>query len=68
MHYVHKIFYWEIDELMYEYGLKVEFEEFSCDVFRQREFPIYYKGKPKEVNRKIEMVICDEVLVMLSLY
>lgn len=55
-------FHWGVDELVYEAGLKVELEERGYDVLRQRDFPIYYKGKPTEVNRRIDLVVRDEVL------
>ena len=55
-------FHWGVDELMYEAGLKAELEELGYQVLRQQEFPIYYKGKPTEVNRRIDVVVRDEVL------
>lgn len=55
-------FHWGVDELVYEAGLKAELEELGYQVLRQQEFPIYYKGKPTEVNRRIEVVVRDEVL------
>lgn len=54
-------FHWGVDELVYEAGLKAELEELGYQVLRQQEFPIYYKGKPTEVNRRID-VVRDEVL------
>ena len=32
------------------------------EVFRQQEFPIYYKGKPTEVNRRMDLVVRDKLL------
>jgi len=55
-------FHWGVDELVYEAGLKAELEELGYDVLRQQEFPIYYKGKPTEVNRRMDLVVRDEVL------
>ena len=55
-------FHWGVDELVYEAGLKAELEELGYQVVRQQEFPIYYKGKPTEVNRRIDVVVRDEVL------
>jgi GxxExxY protein len=51
-----------VDELVYEAGLKAELEELGYQALRQQEFPIYYKGKPTEVNRRIDVVVRDEVL------
>lgn len=55
-------FHWGVDELVYEAGLKAELEELGYCVLRQQEFPIYYKGKPTEVNRKMDLVVTDKVL------
>jgi len=55
-------FHWGVDELVYEAGLKAELEELGYDVLRQQEFPIYYKGKPTEVNRRMDLVVRDKVL------
>lgn len=55
-------FHWGVDELVYEAGLKAELEELGYKVYRQQEFPIYYKGKPTEVNRKMDIVVLDDVL------
>lgn len=62
-------FHWGVDELVYEAGLKAELEELGYQVYRQMEFPIYYKGKPTEVKRKIDIVVFDSVLgyVLLEL-
>lgn len=55
-------FHWGVDELVYEAGLKAELEELGYQVLRQHEFPIYYKGKPTEVSRRIDLVVADKVL------
>ena len=31
------------------------------EVFRQQEFPIYYKRRPTEVNRKMDLVVRDKL-------
>ncbi len=51
-----------MDELVYEAGLKSELEERGYKVLRQQEFPIYYKNKPTEVNRRMDLVVQDKVL------
>lgn len=51
-----------MDELTYEAGLKVELELHHIDVFRQAEFPIYYKGISSGVNRRMDLVVKDEEL------
>ena len=55
-------FHWGVDELVYEAGLKAELEELGYYVHRQREFPIYYKGKPTEVKRRMDLVVEHNVL------
>lgn len=55
-------FHWGVDELVYEAGLKSELEELGYEVLRQREFPIYYKGKPTEINRRMDLMVRDKVL------
>ncbi|MBR4650456.1 MAG: GxxExxY protein [Prevotella sp.] len=55
-------FHWGVDELVYEAGLKAELEEIGFTVLRQQEFPIYYKGKPTEVSRRMDLVVRDRVL------
>lgn len=55
-------YHWGVDEIVYEAGLKVELEEMGYQVIRQQEFPIFYKGKPTEVNRKMDLVVRDSVL------
>lgn len=51
-----------MDELTYEAGLKVELELQQLEVFRQAEFPIYYKGISSGVNRRIDLVVRDKEL------
>ena len=53
---------WGFDEIVYEAGLKAELEDLGYEVFRQQEFPIYYKGRPTEVNRRMDLVIRDKLL------
>lgn len=55
-------FHWGVDELVYEAGLKSELEELGYIVHRQEEFPIYYKGKPTGVNRRMDVVVFDKIL------
>ena len=50
------------DEIVYEAGLKAELEEKDYIVYRQHEFPIYYKGKPTGVNRRIDLVATEHKL------
>lgn len=50
------------DEITYEAGLKVELELNKKKVHRQTEFPIYYKGIPSGVNRRMDLVAQDEDL------
>lgn len=50
------------DELTYEAGLKVELELNKRKVYRQAEFPIYYKGIPSGVNRRMDLVTHDDEL------
>lgn len=50
------------DEITYEAGLKVELEMNQKKVHRQTEFPIYYKGIPSGVNRRMDLVVQDEDL------
>ena len=55
-------FHWGFDEIVYEAGLKAELEDLGYEVFRQQEFPIYYKGRPTEVNRRMDLVVRDKLL------
>lgn len=50
------------DELTYEAGMKVEMERNDFTVFRQAEFPIYYKGLPSGVNKRMDLVVQDAEL------
>lgn len=56
--------YWHsgMDELVYEAGLFMELESAGYKVHRQEEFPIYYKGYPSPVNRRIDLVVSDHNL------
>lgn len=62
-------FHGEVDELTYEAGLYCELEEKGFMVHRQEMFPIYYKGRPSPVQRKIDLVARDKNLgnVLLEL-
>lgn len=51
-----------MDELVYEAGLIVELEQHSMRVHRQEEFPIYYKGVPSPVKRRMDLVVSDRDL------
>lgn len=48
-----------MDELVYEAGLMTELEFRKIDVFRQQDFPIYYKDVPSKVHRKMDLVVHD---------
>lgn len=50
------------DEITYEAGLKVELELHQMTVFRQTDFPIYYKGIASGVNRRMDLVAKDDEL------
>lgn len=56
--------YWHggYDELVYEAGLLVELEMEGFRVHRQEEFPIYYKGVPSPVKRRMDLVVSDRDL------
>lgn len=62
-------FHGAVDELTYEAGLYCELEEAGFIVHRQEMFPIYYKGRPSPVKRKIDLVATDSRLgdVLLEL-
>lgn len=49
----------DVDELTYEAGLYMELDEAGFRVHRQEDFPIYYKGKPTPVKRRMDMVATD---------
>jgi len=51
-----------MDEITYEAGLKVELELKHIEVFRQTEFPIYYKGIASGVTRRMDLVVQDKEL------
>lgn len=48
-----------MDELVYEAGLMAELELRKVNVFRQQDFPIYYKDLPTKVHRKMDLVVQD---------
>lgn len=62
-------FHENVDELTYEAGLYCELEEAGFRVHRQEEFPIYYKGRPSPVKRRMDLVASDKELgeVLLEL-
>ena len=62
-------FHDKVDELTYEAGLYCELEDAGFIVHRQEEFPIYYKGRPSPVKRRIDLVVTDRELgnVLLEL-
>lgn len=51
-----------VDELTYEAGMYMELHDAGFTVHRQEKFPIYYKGKPTPVHRKMDLVCTDEHL------
>ena len=51
-----------MDELVYEAGIVTELELRKVNVFRQQEFPIYYKDLPTSVKRKMDVVVQDPEL------
>ena len=53
-------FYHEnVDELTYEAGFYMELVDSGFTVHRQEDFPIYYKGRPTPVHRKMDLVVTD---------
>ena len=48
-----------MDELVYEAGIVTELELRQVIVFRQQEFPIYYKDLPTRVKRKMDVIVQD---------
>ena len=52
-------FHENVDELTYEAGLYCELVDAGFVVHRQEEFPIYYKGRPSPVRRKMDLVVTD---------
>ena len=51
-----------MDEMVYEAGLMVELEQKRFVVHRQEEFPVYYKGLPTPVKRRMDLVVSDRDL------
>lgn len=51
-----------MDELTYEAGLSVELELNNLHMYRQAEFPIYYKGIATGIKRKMDVVVEDKDL------
>lgn len=51
-----------MDELVYEAGIVTELEIRHVKVFRQQEFPIYYKDLPTRIRRKMDVVVQDPEL------
>lgn len=51
-----------MDELTYEADLSVELELNKLRMYRQAEFPIYYKGIASSVKRKMDVVVEDSDL------
>lgn len=51
-----------MDELTYEAGFSVELEQNRLRMFRQSEFPIYYKGIASSVKRRMDVVVEDSEL------
>lgn len=56
--------YWHsgMDELTYEAGLYAELGDAGFIVHRQEEFPIYYKGRPTPVKRRMDLIASDKIL------
>lgn len=51
-----------VDELTYEAGFYMELVDAGFSVCRQESFPIYYKGRPTPVHRKMDLVVTDKNL------
>ena len=53
--------YWHggMDELVYEAGLYCELETAGFAIYRQEEFPIFYKGRPSPIKRKMDLIVKD---------
>lgn len=62
-------FHDDVDELTYEAGLYCELVDAGFIVHRQEMFPIYYKGRPSPVKRRIDLVATERDLgdVLLEL-
>jgi len=56
--------YWHsgMDELVYEAGMLIELVDAGFIAHRQEEFPIYYKGRPSPVKRRMDLVVSDRDL------
>jgi len=56
--------YWKsgMDELTYEAGLYAELDAAGFTVHRQEEFPIYYKGCPTPVRRRMDLIASDKAM------
>ena len=54
--------YWhaDVDEVCYEAGLYIELEDAGFVPRRQEEFPIYYKGRPTPIKRRMDLVATDK--------
>lgn len=59
---VYNYYHSGMDELVYEAGLITELELRHINVFRQQDFPIYYKDLPTKVHRKMDVVVHDPEL------
>ena len=46
-----------VDELVYEVGLKIELERLGYKVRRQEEFEVYYKGEPTGMFRRMDLIV-----------
>lgn len=51
-----------MDEIVYEAGLSVELGLNGLKMYRQAEFPVYYKGIASSVKRKMDVVVEDPEL------
>jgi len=56
-----------MDELIYEAGLMAELINRDYDVRRQEDFPVYYKGFPTPVKRRMDLVIQHKQLGLVIL-
>jgi len=56
-----------MDEIIYEAGLMSELIDKGYDVRRQEEFPVYYKGFPTPVKRRMDLVIQHKHLGLVIL-
>jgi GxxExxY protein len=53
-------------ESVYQQALEVEFQESGIDYEREKEFPIYYRGKRLKSFYKVDFVCFGEVIVELK--